>query len=613
MPTARAQQHHHAAGAGGGVYVSKSVIVLFSLGLGALLILQLGSLSMGPYAAVRLAFTPSSSTTTQQYPTAPVLRAGTKEVSAHTVNSYQQHHASALTTSSSSSSDNDQCRFYLAESAIPNGGLGIFAGIGLHPGDTVAFPDICLFVADMQAPVEQWMQMRTHTWGKANFFGQHEGETSRGACPGIATTLNTMPDHMINTELVSPAIPTNAGLDRAHHPGAGSITHHFGMHGKALDVVTVGSELTIYYGDWTFDRNKEYVKPERPVSWLQKHGTSLSVFFSCVFVDTCYSRSHYCHAILFFKGWCIDNIEIRIATDPRMGRGAFARRSLVQNQVVAPAPLQSFPDRAVFQDKHPEQLYVNYCFQPKDSTMLFFPYGQGVSLINHSNKPNVYLRWSDNPLHHGSWLELDWEDYWKNSYSGAIILEIVALRDIAPGEELFLDYGRDWENAWNQHVQAWQPPPGADQYVYPADMDETAPLRTIQEQQTDPYPNNLITMCQTPDWSARRSNRTIEWYDAGRNWWRGMTYCHVLERETGYNGDYVYTVALIFDHRPQELEFSALTQTPRREWYIDIKVPRRAIRFIEKPYMDDEHLPNAFRHPIQLPDNLVPKAWKNLL
>jgi len=43
--------------------------------------------------------------------------------------------------------DQDQCKFYLAESAIPMGGMGIFTAAGLHPGEVVGIPDICIFVS----------------------------------------------------------------------------------------------------------------------------------------------------------------------------------------------------------------------------------------------------------------------------------------------------------------------------------------------------------------------------------------------------------------------------------------------------------------------------------
>jgi hypothetical protein len=86
-----------------------------------------------------------------------------------------------------------------------------------------------------------------------------------------------------------------------------------------------------------------------------------------------------------------------------------------------------------------------------------------------------------------------------------------------------------------------------------------------------------------------------------------MTYCHILERQTGRNGDPVYTVSLLF--RSSNLEFDP--DKPVNDLYIDAYVPRRAIRFVEKPYMDDEHLPSAFRHPLEFPADLVPDTWLN--
>jgi len=152
--------------------------------------------------------------------------------------------------------------------------------------------DCSIFVPDMKAKEREWKQMRSHTWGKGNYFGQYEGKSSRAACEGMVTTyvssldtqvhlqclpdlfistlsfissfpsfystsFNTMPDRMVNTKVISPYLPTNAGVDRTK-PSAGSITHHFGIHGEALDIITAGSELTVNYGDWDFDESIEY-------------------------------------------------------------------------------------------------------------------------------------------------------------------------------------------------------------------------------------------------------------------------------------------------------------------------------------------------------------------
>lgn len=49
----------------------------------------------------------------------------------------------AQTTSSVVDDDNDQCRFYLAESAIPQSGLGVFTAVDLKKGDEAqSLPDI---------------------------------------------------------------------------------------------------------------------------------------------------------------------------------------------------------------------------------------------------------------------------------------------------------------------------------------------------------------------------------------------------------------------------------------------------------------------------------------
>jgi hypothetical protein len=325
------------------------------------------------------------------------------------------------------------------------------------------------------------------------------------------------------------------------------------------------------------------------------------------------------------NGWCIDHLEIKQSTIPGAGRGAFVKRNLAAGTMVAPAPLQVFKDRKVFQNTNPEQLYVNYCMQPRNSKMMFYPYGPGVNLINHSPSsssssssfrthdrptPNVGLRWSKNPMHKNELLYMDFDAFWSAVKPGQLILEIHALRDLIAGEELLLDYGPAWQAAWEEHVANWRPAVAA--YVYPEDMDDTEILRTVKEQETDPYPSNLITMCMTPD-KSRKTSKHVEWSEINYSWSHAMAFCHILDRNMGANGLEEYTVSLVFPAKntvmdPAELVFDPTI--PREDLYIDTKVPRRAIRWIEKPYMDDEHLKNAFRHPIGLPDDLVPDAWR---
>ena len=52
-------------------------------------------------------------------------------------------------------------------------------------------------------------------------------------------------------------------------------------------------------------------------------------------------------------------------------------------------------------------------------------------------------------------------------------MELIALRDIQPDEERFLDCGDEWEAAWQDHLSNWKPEPDADQYI---SADETLVL-----------------------------------------------------------------------------------------------------------------------------------------
>ena len=48
---------------------------------------------------------------------------------------------------------------------------------------------------------------------------------------------------------------------------------------------------------------------------------------------------------------------------------------------------------------------------------------------------------------------------------------------------------------------------------------------------------------------------------------------------------------------------------PKR--HIVSKVPRPAIRFTDKMYTTDQHLQQAFRHWIGMPDEIFPQAWRD--
>jgi len=78
-------------------------------------------------------------------------------------------------------------------------------------------------------------------------------------------------------------------------------------------------------------------------------------------------------------------------------------------------------------------------------------------------------------------------------------VDIVALRDIQEGEEIFIDYGPEWGNAWMEHQKQWK--------EFNLHTDSNAPLQelnmpenknhieTREECASEPYPTNVATTC----------------------------------------------------------------------------------------------------------------------
>jgi hypothetical protein len=91
------------------------------------------------------------------------------------------------------------------------------------------------------------------------------------------------------------------------------------------------------------------------------------------------------------------------------------------------------------------------------------------------------------------------------------------------------------------------------------------------------------------------------------HWPENLAVCNILSRT--YNDKaktYLYEVNLW----PND-QHSGRDGTPIV--FVDYDVPHMAIRFVDKPFHSDQHIPTAFRHPIGFPKELTPPFWKNAL
>jgi len=86
-------------------------------------------------------------------------------------------------------------------------------------------------------------------------------------------------------------------------------------------------------------------------------------------------------------------------------------------------------------------------------------------------------------------------------------MEVIATRDIQPHEEVLMDYGAEWEEAWDEHVMNFQPPPmNVDAYTPLKELMDTKAFRRIvemgdgdedeeQRQSSPQYADNVELVC----------------------------------------------------------------------------------------------------------------------
>jgi len=344
------------------------------------------------------------------------------------------------------------------------------------------------------------------------------------------------------------------------------------------------------------------------------------------------------------NGVCIEKIRPYPSTIEGAGLGAFAQMSIAMGDIISPAPLLNIPNKdsllmyktrvkedgtrvKVDDDPIGHQLLLNYCFGHEKSPLLLCPETNTI-LINHcsnrlegkkfcnGNSPNAKIQWAtssgwDNTTK--DWLNKSIEDITEltASSSRGLSLEVVATRDIFPGEEIFIDYGINWEKAWDRHVKNWKPPTDST-YVPLADV--TKRIRSF-----DNFPDNLELSCclgkltqEKYDDEENSDDQSKSMEDTELDGKTGfsctrdelldptkLSPCEIVEYSHGISSDgksNLPTVRIFYEKR------RFLVKNYRRE----------SITITMKKYSSDQHLPGAFRHFIEIDDDIFPEHWKIL-
>jgi hypothetical protein len=84
---------------------------------------------------------------------------------------------------------------------------------------------------------------------------------------------------------------------------------------------------------------------------------------------------------------------------------------------------------------------------------------------------------------------------WKHEFHAGLTFEYVAIRDIKKGEEVLLDYGTEWQHAWDEYVN--HAFPITSQYLYQTLNEQYPPLEIPKGNDAWPWGQSVALWCRT--------------------------------------------------------------------------------------------------------------------
>ncbi|KAL7574254.1 hypothetical protein ACA910_012509 [Epithemia clementina (nom. ined.)] len=565
-----------------------------------------------------------------------------------------------------------ECGMWLAPSAIKGAGLGMYAGRHFSENEGLQImgdPVIPLIDVTLHNYNYSSGLLKNYQWSGFMVGMEHEAfNTADAVSAGIGAVTNCVV-FLVNVDEGKPKRHAG-GLHRSRDPGAGAFTTYFDRQSSAKRPIRAGEELYVDYGEHWF-RSRPYLR-HVPLRDDIRKATALfdayrelkqslpsvsdEIFSNLwdMFVrKTKYDTSRVLGSFnddqeelmqlekfgslkelrqnqatkslewLYEFGTCGDHIYGATSTLEQAGRGAFASRNLPKGAVVAQLPLVHITNRSLLDmyyfeagpyssltDPRPPQLLLNYCYGHSQSTLLLCPYGPIAHYVNHNQSlANVKIRWADpargNFMPH--LLENDL-DALEVDTKATLAFELVATRSIRKDEEVFLDYGDAWEQAWHKHLRSWKPVNGADNYMTEEDIDldrreRSESWRTVFEQIENPYPPNIRLECHTifqgDRWKSQDNDKIRK----------------EIEDSIKYPGHFSrfdwFEVDILQRYTKDDMELYIVTDADEHNAGLLVDLPDIAFRFREKPYTSDMFLENAFRHDISVPDEIFPDAWRN--
>jgi hypothetical protein len=477
----------------------------------------------------------------------------------------------------------------------------------------------------------------------------------------------------------------DGGVHRSTHPQAGAFSYRHNVTYIAVRDIAPGEELTVNCDDDSFNGGAYYL--------TQYESFMNDDRVTCLDGNLRVSIATKMKAVAAASAEENNESNKNNQKDDPMGLGLFAKRDLAKDKAIISSPLTPI-HREVFEitndeDVNDKQLMLNYVFGHPDSDLLLLPIGPMVNFFNHRRKSdggaNAEIRW-----HH---LKHESESNDKNqddlrgyhdtslfdlpgevvavTHGRGLVMDIVALRDISEGEEVYLDYGEEWQASWDKHVASFEKlqknlSKEDREYVsavnhnkltkmeFEKEFEKTKdaldmPLsyyyRTEIEEKLEPYPENMEFFCfyhlpdendkgegeDKPNVMASALLRTTKeegaepkrfsWYDHSQH--DCFRPCSLVERypyEPPENTDGSELLSGDdLDSETAEPFYTVelyIADNHRVQDHCVISanfamedVPQSEIRLLDKPFTTDVLSPFAFRHEIGVPEGFYPESW----
>lgn len=210
-----------------------------------------------------------------------------------------------------------------------------------------------------------------------------------------------------------------------------------------------------------------------------------------------------------------------------------------------------------------------------------------------------------------------------------MVLDIVATRDIGVDEEVLIDYGVEWEEAWKTHLNNWEPPcekygvmssravkqMNEDKFNkdFHAWSDDHFNLCWVRNDQIGDFVHIITDGDIVPQGSQHKATTSFRGIDSehpgfeyslsGDENWRFP--CVILNEDESKGTFNVAIFRFAMNSKIAELPKARILQ-------IHNGIKANDVEFINRPFRSDMHWSGAFRHPIKIPDDIFPPQWKDL-